>query len=655
MEIDLHDQPAGGPAAAASQNGHYDPGHLPDYKPLSAYGLIGDSRSAALVGNDGSIDWLCLPDFDSDAVFAGLLDPAAGHCSIRPVQPFRTRQYYEPGTNVLCTEFECAGGRVCLRDFMPMVNERRLPATEIHRKIEGVTGEVELELSFEPRFDFGRQATEVKRCKYGAVAGIPGRKHPRFVLTTGIPLRLTSHGASGRVQMRAGEIRWAILSWQGSSAQPVSAFRPEQRLSRTRSYWHDWLATLRYQGDYRASIERSLLTLKLLTYFNTGALIAAPTAGLPEWVGGTRNWDYRYAWVRDSSFMLRALFSAGYTDEGTAFLDWLLNRCKEERADLHVLYDIHARDGLRETELKLRGWRDSRPVRIGNAAVDQFQLDIYGSLIDAALHYQDAGGVLTVDEAETLVQLVQRVRQRWREPDYGVWESRGEPRHHTYSKVWAWVALTRGAELAGKLGLDVDREAWLKDAAEIRHEIMERAYNSKLGSFVQYYDGDVLDASVLAMPMTGIIDPRDPRFESTREAVVKGLAAGPYPLLYRYDHKQVDDGVGGKEGAFLLPSFWLVEGLAMAGRHREARAALSSLLAFASPLGLMSEQVNPEDGTPLGNYPQGFSHLGLINAAMRIESETLEQEGVQETPQHQGVYAGDAVPGRTHRSSKQQA
>jgi GH15 family glucan-1,4-alpha-glucosidase len=352
--------------------------------------------------------------------------------------------------------------------------------------------------------------------------------------------------------------------------------------------------------------------------------------------------------------MLRALFAAGYTDEGTAFLDWLLSRCKEERADLHVLYDIHARDDLRETELKLRGWRDSRPVRIGNAAVDQFQLDIYGSLIDAALHYQDAGGVLTVDEAETLMQLVERVRVRWREPDYGVWESRGEPRHHTYSKVWAWVALTRGAELAGKLGLDVDRDAWLKDAGEIRHEIMERAYNSKLGSFVQYYDSDVLDASVLAMPMTGIIDPKDPRFESTREVVVKGLAAGPYPLLYRYDHKQVDDGVGGREGAFLLPSFWLVEGLAMAGRHREARAALSSLLAFASPLGLMSEQVNPEDGTPLGNYPQGFSHLGLINAAMRIESETLELEGAQEESQHQAVSAGDAAPGRTHQSSRRQ-
>ncbi|HEY1991969.1 MAG TPA: glycoside hydrolase family 15 protein [Gammaproteobacteria bacterium] len=654
MELDLHDQPPGGPAAAAARNGHCEPQQLPDYKPLSDYGLIGDSRSAALVGNDGSIDWLCLPDFDSAAVFAALLDPTAGRCAIRPTQAFHTRQYYEPGTNVLCTEFDCEGGRVCLRDFMPMVNERRLPATEIHRKIEGISGEVEMELSFEPRFDFGRRDTEVKLSKYGAQAGVHASKQPHFVLTCDVPLRPTPHGAVSRFKLRAGEIRWAILSWQGSASQPVSAFQPEQRLSRTRSYWHDWLATLRYQGDYRASIERSLLTLKLLTYFNTGALIASPTAGLPEWVGGTRNWDYRYAWVRDSSFMLRALFAAGYTDEGTAFLDWLLDRCKREHGDLHVLYDIHARDRMQETELGLRGWRDSRPVRIGNAAVEQFQLDIYGSLIDAALHYQDSGGLLTVDEAETLAQLVEKVRQRWREPDYGVWESRGEPRHYTYSKVWAWVALSRGAELAGKLGLDVDRDAWLEDAAEIRHEVMTRSYNPKLQAFMQSYDSGVLDASVLVMPLTGIIGATDPRFESTREAILKGLAAGPYPLLYRYDHRQVDDGVGGREGAFLLPSFWLVEGLAMAGQHREARAAFASLLSFASPLGLLSEQVNPDDGSPLGNYPQGFSHLGLINAAMRLENRTLQREGVLEEPGRQTVDQPEATPGRVHQSAQGQ-
>lgn len=589
-----------------------------DFKPLEAYGLIGDSRSAALVGDDGAIDWLCLPDFDSPAVCAALLDPAAGRCAIRPAGRYTSRQYYEPGTNILCTEFECAGGTMLLRDFMPVVHERRLPMPEIHRKAEIVSGEVELEILFEPRLDFGRQETRIELTAYGAAAHGAGPRQAGLVLTTELPLERSARGAAGRCTLKAGDSRWAVLSWQGSALHPVAAYRSEQRIQLTRRYWRDWIASLRYHGDYRTAVERSLLTLKLLTYSATGAVVAAPTTSLPEWAGSGRNWDYRYTWVRDSSFMLRALFAAGFVDEGTAYFDWLLKRCSEEGDDLHVLYSIHGRTDLKESELPLRGWRDSRPVRTGNDAVGQFQLDIYGSLIDAALCYHDAGGVLTVTEAQIVVQLVERVRRKWRLPDDGIWEARSGRKHYTYSKIWAWVALARGAELVGKLHLDLPHEDWRREAEELRDEVLTRAYNPALRAFTQYYDGDILDAAVLAMPITGIIAADDPRFESTREALVKQLAAGRYPLLYRYDSGKADDGVGGREGAFLLPSFWLVEGLAMAGRKREAHAAFSSLLGHASPLGLFSEQVNPDDGTLLGNYPQGFSHLGVINAALRL-------------------------------------
>ena len=600
--------------------GEYDPARLPDYKPLTAYGLIGDTRSAALVGNDGSIDWLCLPDFDSPAVFAALLDPSAGCFAVRPTHPFRTEQSYEPGTNVLCTEFSCKTGRALLRDFMPMMRERRLPETEIHRKIEMISGEMELEMEFCPRLGFGIEPTELEISDYGALAHPPGKAHPRLVLTTAAPLKRSKDSVKGRFTLKAGEECWAVLSWEGTALHPIRAYRSEQRLWRTRQYWHEWLGRLQYHGDYPHLMRRSLLTLKLLTYSNTGAMVAAATASLPEWVGGRRNWDYRYAWVRDSSFMLRALFTAGYIDEGTSYLDWLLQRCGEDQGDLYTLYDIHADGKLREQELPLRGWRDSKPVRIGNAASDQFQLDIYGSLIDAALHYQNSGGVLTVAEAETLLQLVERVRKRCHEPDDGIWESRGPRKHYTYSKTWAWVALTRGAELARKTGLDVDQDLWKREADELQQELLARAWNPRLKAFTQSYGSEVLDAAVLVMPITGIVKPDDPRFISTREAVVKRLTAGRYPLLYRYDSREMDDGVGGREGAFLLPSFWLVEGLVMEGRHAEARAAFASLTEYASPLGLLSEQVDPERGSLLGNLPQGFSHLGLINAALRLEA-----------------------------------
>ncbi len=597
----------------------YDSENIPDFKPLEAYGLIGDCRTAALVGEDGSIDWVCMPDFDSPAVFAALLDPAAGRFVIRPCGEFRSRQYYEPGTNILVTEFVTRKGRLRIRDFMPIIAERRSPAGEIHRRVEVVDGHVSLELIFAPRFDFAAGRHELRLGDYGVLAYCTAADNGTLALASPIPLRIDGADAHADFSLDAGDVLWFVLDWDSHSSQPVSAYRSQQRLGLARAYWRDWIAGLSYQGTFHSEVQRSLLTLKLLIYGATGAVIAAPTTSLPEWPGGTRNWDYRYTWVRDSAFILRALFSAGYVAEGTLYFDWLLERCVCDDGGMRIMYDVRGSAELDERELDLRGYRDSRPVRIGNAAVDQFQLDIYGSLIEAAFRYHRAGGVLTMVEMERLAAIIEWVSRGWREPDDGIWEARGERRHYTYSKVWAWVALSCGVRLAQELGLDLPWERWSVEAEEIRRQVLERSYNEKIGAFTQSYDSDILDASVLVMPITGIISANDPRFRSTRAVLCERLAAGPYPLLYRYDPKLAEDGVGGPEGAFLLPSFWLVEGLVLSGMHKEARATFEALLRHGSPLGLYSEEIHPETRELLGNFPQGFSHLGLVNAALALE------------------------------------
>ncbi len=597
----------------------FKPGKLPDFKPLSAYGLIGDSRAAALVGSDGSIDWACLPDFDSPAVFAAILDPAAGHFAIRPREPFRASQSYEHGTNVLVTQFVTASGSVRVRDFMPVIAERRLPASEIHRCVEGVSGRVPMEIVFAPRFQYGAEAPNLERGAYGVLARHENDHTQVLALSSPISFEIENDIAYQYFEAEGGDHVWFVADWDSHLTQPVGSYRSERRIGLARAHWRNWVSQLSYQGNYREEVERSLLTLKMLTFGATGAVIAAPTTSLPEWLGGGRNWDYRYTWVRDSAFIMQALFTAGYVPEGTAYFDWLLERCVIEGEDLSVMYSVRGDRKLPERELDLRGYADSRPVRVGNAASNQFQLDIYGSLISAALHYQEAGGVLTMVEAERLSAIIGHVASCWREPDDGIWEARGQRQHYTYSKVWAWVALDRGARLIHELGMDLPWEEWANEAEEIRREVLERGYNEKLGSYVQYYDSDVLDAAVLVMPLTGIISATDPRFRSTREVICERLAAGPWPLLYRYDPELAKDGVGGPEGAFLLPSFWLVEGLVLAGMHQEARAAFESLLRHSSPLGLFSEELHPKNGSLLGNFPQGFSHLGLINAALKIE------------------------------------
>ncbi|MGH8273175.1 MAG: glycoside hydrolase family 15 protein [Gammaproteobacteria bacterium] len=607
----------------------YHPDKVAEYKPIGAYGLIGDCRTTALVCEDGSVDWACFPDFDAPAVFAALLDPDAGRFAIRPREPFRACQEYEPGTNVLVTSFVTASGSARIRDFMPVLSGRRLPASEIHREVEGISGCVPMALVFEPRFDYGAIVPRCEARPNGALAihGKKGTEDERVLsLSSALPLQCDERGARAEFDLAAGDEHWFVADWASHLTHPVDAYDSDRRLKLTRAYWRDWVSQLAYHGDYREQVERSLLTLKLLSSGETGACIAAPTTSLPEWIGGTRNWDYRYAWVRDSAFIMHALFNAGYVIEGTGYFDWLLERCLHDADDgLKIMYTVTGVSDLPEKRLKLRGYEDSYPVRVGNAASDQFQLDIYGSLIEAATHYQRVGGVLTMVEAERLAAIVEHVRKVWREPDDGIWEARGQREHYTYSKVWAWVALDRAWHAARGMGMYLPWEDWRADADAVRKDVLEHAWNEKLGAYTQFYGGDILDSAVLVMPITGIIEADDPRFTSTREVICRELAAGPYPLLYRYNPEIAKDGVGGPEGAFLLPSFWLVEDLVLAGLKVEAHAAFEKLLRLASPLGLYSEEIHPKSMRLLGNFPQGFSHLGLVNAALRLEPRRLAQ------------------------------
>ncbi|MEX0820970.1 MAG: glycoside hydrolase family 15 protein [Rhodothermales bacterium] len=598
----------------------YDPKDLPDYKPLEAYGIIGDSRTAVLIGADGSVDWACLPDFDSPSVFGALLDPDAGRFALRPCEPYTAWQRHERGTNVLVTEMATAHGTIRIRDFMPYTR-RKVPTAEIYRRVECLRGEVDFEIVFEPKFDYGLVEARMEGSDYGVKA--VDREDNRLVLSTDVPMELRNGSAVGRATMEAGQEIYIVADWGARNVHPVASYQPDRRLWQVRTFWRNWVDRLTYHGRYRDVVERSLLTLKILTFEPTGAIVAAPTTSLPEWPGGERNWDYRYSWVRDSAFILRALFDAHYTEEGTSYFDWLLGQALEG-GPLQVMYGIRGERALPERELPLRGYRDAKPVRVGNGAVDQFQLDIYGSLIDAALRYDRQGGLLTVTEWEKIMSLTEVVRERWREPDAGIWEARVDGRHYTYSKIWAWVALTRAAELARQLNANAPIDAWRKEAYAIQEEVLEKAWNDDLGAFTQSYGDSSLDSSILVMPTVGFLSANDPRFQSTLDACVEQLQAGAYPLLYRYKN---EDGLRGPEGAFLLTSFWMVEAIALMGDLRKARAALSALVEYMSPLGLYSEEVHPETEELLGNFPQGFSHLGLVNAVFRLEELKRMDEG----------------------------
>ncbi len=594
------------------------------YPPIGDYALIGDCRSAALISRAGSLDWLCFPRFDSPSIFGALLDAEkGGRFAVRPIGPYRAERRYLPRTNILETTFHTPSGAVVLRDLMPVASEeeKRLrlePPHEVLREIEGLAGEVELEVIYDPR---PRYAAVVPTLKRRGALGIWIECQPfALVLCSDIPLEICADqpGARGRAVIRAGEQYSLSLSYTQEAPAvipPLGQFTRE-RVERSARWWRAWANSFSYDGPYDEMVLRSALVLKLLAYAPSGAVVAAPTTSLPERIGGVRNWDYRYCWLRDASFTLRALLDVGFHDEAHAFLGWILHATRLTQPELRVIYDVFGWTDLPERTLHhLEGYAGSRPVRVGNAAHDQLQLDIYGEVIDAVARYARGGVRFDKDTQRLLRGFGDTVCRRWREPDQGIWEPRAARAHHTHSKALCWVALDRLIQLheAGQLSLDLDRYRAERDA--IRAEIEAHGYNPMLESYTEVFDGDEIGASALVLPMYGYIEANAPRMRSTFAAVERRLGRGA--LVYRY-LGDTDDGMPPGEGAFGMCSFWAAECAALMGDLQQANERFAELLGYANDVGLFAEEIAPATGAALGNFPQGFSHVGLINAALTI-------------------------------------
>ncbi len=599
--------------------------------PIGAHGLIGDGYTAALVRIDGAIDWLCLPRFDSPAVFAALLDSERGGLTaITPAsRPFESLQRYDPDTNVLETLFDVEQqGIVRLTDFMPWTDDARSAIHEVHRRIECREGEVELEAIFDPRFDWGRGPTKLEFCEHGvlarsesgdalaAVLGNGGRWEPR-----------PGGGACARFRLRAGQRCWLVLSWNSQQPEPISAYRPFEHLRATRNAWREWARSIRYDGPWRHHVVRSALVLKALIYARSGAMVAAPTTSLPEWPGAQRNWDYRYAWTRDAALGIHAANRIGCVAEAGAFFHFM--RDALDRGDLAILYTVEGGQVPVETSLPhLAGYAGSRPVRIGNGASAQVQLDTAGALVDAAFLYEHTGGSLTLRAWRHLRDVIEKVADRWDKPDNGIWEKRAATRHHVHSKLMSWLALDRGVRLAPLFGGAPNHQKWRRSADQVRDQVLTQGLDSTGSHFVSSYGSDELDASLLQIPIHGFVPAQDPRVLATVDRIRGELGVGPY--LYRYRN---EDGINDPEGAFVLCGFWLAEVLALVGRLEEAHEVFEAHAEASNHLGLLSEELDPSSRALLGNFPQAFSHLGLINAATRIDlALRLRDEGSQKLP-----------------------
>ncbi|HEY0387027.1 MAG TPA: glycoside hydrolase family 15 protein [Gaiellales bacterium] len=596
---------------------------MPDYLPIEQHGIIGDLHTVALIGTDGTIDWYCPERFDSPSIFASVLDAEkGGHFRIAPVESEHTaKQLYFPDTNVLITRFLTPGGVGEVQDFMPIHRDpdhrRRLV-----RRVICVRGEMHFRAECEPRFDYARASHETVVTEHGAGFRSPGLA---MLLEANVPFTRTEHGVSAGFTLRDGESCTFSLEqcMHDQLPGPIDEHAAAEAFSRTVRYWRGWLARSRYRGRWREMVHRSALTLKLLTYRPTGALIAAPTTSLPEGIGGERNWDYRYTWIRDGAFSLYALLRLGFTEEAAAFMGWLSDRYRESagRGDgpLQIMYGIDGRPDLEEIELDhLEGYRGSRPVRVGNGAAMQLQLDIYGELIDSVYLYNKYGQPISYDEWTALVGIVDWVCENWDRPDEGIWEVRGGRQHFTYSRLMCWVAIERAIRMARQRGLPCDMVRWLAVRDTITQQVMDRGWHPERGAFVQHYDTDVLDASVLLMPLTKFIAPQDPRWLSTLDAIGDELVSDS--LVYRYNVEASPDGLRGEEGTFSICSFWYVEALSRAGRLDEARLAFEKMLTYANHLGLYSEEIGPS-GESLGNFPQAFTHLSLISAAVNLDAQ----------------------------------
>jgi GH15 family glucan-1,4-alpha-glucosidase len=608
------------------------------YQPIDHYGIIGNMYTTALVGRNGSIDWLCFPNHDSPSVFAAVLDDRrGGHFAIEPKcataedrKQITTKQLYWPATNVLITRFLAPDGVGEIIDFMPVgLREHELGYHSLMRQVKVVRGSMTFKVRCCPAFNYARDShnlavTPKGVCFYSKILNLG--------LATDIPLTKTGDGVIADFTLAEGEVTVFVLQAIPSGAGcglPITPDTANALFRRTVGFWRKWLSQSNYTGRWREMVERSALLLKLLTFEPTGAIVAAPTCSLPEELGGSRNWDYRYTWIRDAAFTLTALLQIGFTEEAGQFMGWIHQCCKNLNPDgsLQIMYGIDGRKHLPETVLdQLEGYMGSRPVRIGNEAANQLQLDIYGELMDAVYRYDEQGLPIAYDLWIYLRRLIDWVCDNWQRQDEGIWEMRSGQQHFVYSKIMCWVAIDRGLRLADRRAFPANRRRWLDERDLIYEEIMSNGWNRDRQAFVQYYGSESLDASNLIAPKVMFLPPTDPRFLKTLDAITQppekgGLLANN--LVYRYNIEEYADGLDGLEGTFNLCTFWLVEALARGGRVEpkrleDARLMFEGMLGYANDLGLYSEELGVS-GEALGNFPQAFTHLSLISAAWYLD------------------------------------
>ena len=591
------------------------------YKPISDYGIIGDMHSAAVVGLDGSIDWLCFPRFDSPSVFAAILDDAkGGRFRLCPAGRYEIEQRYLTDTNILSTTFTTESGQVEVQDLMPIKQDARESDYEVLRIVRGVRGSVEMTCLFQPRLDYARGRTELRAAPGGVVAEKDGA---RLSLASPVDLTIEDGDAQGVFTVREGEELVFQLQWDADRPPSTAGWR--ERLEFTISEWRAVVDDHTYEGRWQAEVRRSILALHLLIYLPTGAIVAAATTSLPEWIGGDRNWDYRFCWIRDAAFTLDVLHRLGHIGETVRFMEWLTEFCQSCGVHLQPLYGVHYEEDLTETTLDhLEGYRGSKPVRIGNGAATQLQMDIFGEVMVALATFHRAGGKITGPMWTTIESFVNAVINNWRRPGRGLWEMRGKPRHFVNSKVMCWLAMDRAIALAEALQKPVDLESWRALREEIHADVLANGWNERLQSFVQYYGADYTDAALLMMPMVGFLPPDDPRMRTTVRRIREELEVNG--LLRRYPPELTDDGFGSEEGIFIMCTFWLVGYLTFIGELDEARELFERVLTAGNHLGLFSEMVDPVTGEALGNFPQALTHVSLIHSARNLDLALRERK-----------------------------
>jgi GH15 family glucan-1,4-alpha-glucosidase len=583
---------------------------------IEDYGLIGDLQTAALVGRDGSIDWLSLPRFDSPACFAALLgDEDNGRWLLAPSAGGNCiSRRYRGDTLVLETTWETGTGTVRVLDLMPPRGE----AADVLRIVEGVTGRVPMRMELTLRFDYGHVVPWVRRLD-GELAAIAG---PDAVwLRTPVTLESRDRESHADFEVAAGDRVPFVLTYAASHLPRPRAVDPESALVSTESFWTEWMATCRYDGEWADAVRRSLLTLKALTYAPTGGIVAAVTTSLPEELDGSRNWDYRYCWLRDATFTLQALLGTGYENEARAWREWLLRAVAGDPADLRIMYALDGTRRIPEYEVDwLPGYAGSTPVRVGNAAAAQFQLDVWGEVLDG-LHYSRTSGLSPNEDAWSLQKaLLDFLEGHWDDPDNSLWEVRGDRRHFVHSKVMAWAGLDRGVQAVERFGLDGPVDRWRRLRQEVHEDVCAHGYDADRGTFTQYYGSTGLDAALLQLPRVGFLAPSDPRIVGTVDAVQRELSQDGLLLRYHPDADGGVDGLAGRENPFVACSFWMADALHMIGREHQARELFERLLGLRSDLGLLSEEYDTRAGRQVGNTPQAFSHVGLVNTACRLRS-----------------------------------